>query len=114
MNPRYLGITEGLEFVTLFGIAPALALVVAYKEWRDKNSNLKKSGLRCLVSGGVAFLYFGLEVGWGVDVRSPQFFVRLTCSLLSFLLLGAFMGYGFGVMLGLWRWHGRTKLKSTQ
>ena len=33
MNPHYHWLTEGLELITFFFIAPALAIVIAYKAW---------------------------------------------------------------------------------
>ena len=111
MNPRYLGMTEALEFLTLIVVGPALAVVIAYKAWRDKSPNPKKSGLQCVISGAVALLLLAYVQGRGVDVRSAQYFVQLACSLLSFLLIGVFMGCGFAVLLGVWRWHNTTRLK---
>jgi hypothetical protein len=111
MNPRYLGMAEALELVTLLGLGPALALVIAYKAWREKDPNPKKSGLQCMISGAVALLLLGYVRGRGVDVRSAQYLLQLACSLLSFLLIGVFMGCGFGVLLDVWRWHNRTQLK---
>jgi hypothetical protein len=111
MNPRYLGITEALEFLTLIALAPALAFVIAYRAWRDKNPNPKKSGVQCVISCAVALSLLAYLHGRSVDVRSAQYLLQWALSLLSFLLLGVFMGCGFAVLLGLWRWHSTSRLK---
>jgi|ERR1017187_8529970 hypothetical protein len=114
MNAHYLWLPEGLELLTFFVIAPALAVFIAYRAWRDKNTNPKKSGMHCIVSGAVALPLLFFVQGRGVDLHSFQYFLLLGCTLLSVLLLGVVMGSGFAVLLGVWRWHNATRLKSSE
>jgi hypothetical protein len=55
-------------------------------------------------------LLFGFAKWIDADIRTPQYFVQLASVLLCFLLLGVCVGYGFGILLGAWRWHGATRL----
>jgi hypothetical protein len=114
MNPHYLWLTEGLELLTFFVVAPALAIVVAYRAWRatatDHTPNPKRYGTQCVVSGGAALLLFALARWIDADVRTPQYFLQLTCVLLSLLSFGVCMGCFFSVLLDLWRWHNTTRL----
>lgn len=49
-----------------------------------------------------------------VDVRTAQYFLQLTCVLLSGLLFGVCMGCFFPVVLHVWRWHKTTRLADRQ
>jgi MFS superfamily sulfate permease-like transporter len=66
----------------------------------------------CVMSGVAAFLLFGFAKWINADVRTAQYFLQLTCVLLSGLLFGVFVGCGFSVLLCLWRWHKTTRLTS--
>jgi len=112
MNPHYLWLTEGLELLTFFVIGPAFAIVIAYRAWREKEhtSNPKRYGMQCVVSGGAALLLFALAKWIDADVRTPQYFLQLTCVLLSLLSFGVCMGCFFSVLLNLRRWHNTTRL----
>jgi hypothetical protein len=113
MNPHYLWLTGALELLTFFVIAPALSIVVAYRAWREKEHNLdpERYVMRCVVSGGAALLLFGFAKWIDADVRTPEYFLQLTCLLLSFLSLGVCAGCGFSILLRSWRWHKTTRLK---
>jgi hypothetical protein len=114
MNPHYLWLTEGLELLTFFVIAPLLAIVIAYRAWREKNPKPKKFVMQCVMSGAVALLLLAFVQRGVVDLHSFQYFLLLGCTLLCFLLLGVFMGSGFAVFLAVWRWHNATRLKPTK
>lgn len=113
MKPHYFWLAEGLELLTCFVIAPGLAVVIAYREWRDRKNTVgpKQYGMRCIWTGGAALLLFGLAKWIDADVRTPQYFLQLTCVLLSFLLFGMCQGYCFSLVLNVWRWHNTTRLK---
>jgi hypothetical protein len=111
MNPHYHWVTESLELLTFSVIGPALGTVIAYRAWRQReNINPKRCAIRCIASGGTALLLFGFAKWIDADIRTPQYFVQLASVLLCFLLLGVCVGYGFGILLGAWRWHGATRL----
>jgi hypothetical protein len=111
-----LWLTEALELLTFFVIAPALGIVIAYRAWRGREHNLntKRDGMRCVAFGVAALLLFGFARWIDADVRTPQYFLQLTCALLSFLSLGVGTGYCFSVLLGSWRWHKTTRLSEAK
>jgi len=108
MNPHNHWITEGLELITFFFIAPALAIVIAYRAWRER-ANPKKYGTRCVASGGAALVLLAVVKWLDADIRTPQYFLQLAFALLSFLLFGACVGYFFSVLLDMWRWRNSTR-----
>lgn len=112
MIPHYLWLTEGLELLTFFVIQPALAIVIAYRVWREKENepNPKRYGMWCVASGGAGLLLLGLAKWIDADVRTPLYFLQLACALLSFLSLGVCSGCLLAVLLAAWRWHKTTRL----
>jgi len=111
MKPHYFWLAEALELVTFFAIAPGLAVVIAYREWRDRKNTVKPKqyGMRCIWTGGAAALLLGLAKWIGADVGTPLYFLQLTCVLLSLLLFGMCEGYAISLLLGVWRWHKTTR-----
>lgn len=111
MNPHYLWLTEGLELLTFFVFGPALAFVIAYKAWREKKlaANPKRYGMWCIVAAVVAVILFALAKWIDADVRTPQYFLQLSCLLLSLLSFGVCQGLLFSVLLDMWRWHQKTR-----
>lgn len=110
MNPHYLRLTEGLELLTFLIFGPVLSIVVAYKTWREREHR-KRYGMRCLAFAVACLLLFALAKSMHADVRTSQYFLQLTCVLLSFLSFGMAQGYFFSVLLNWWRWHNTTRLK---
>jgi len=108
MDPHFHWLAEGLEFITFFFITPALAIVIAYKTWRDR-ANRKQYGMRCVACGASSLVLFGIAKWLDADIRTPQHFLQLVCILLSFLLSGLGMGYFFSVLLRIWHWHTSTR-----
>ena len=113
MNPHYLWLTEGLELLSFLIFGPILAIVIAYRCWRKKESAPTSKGylIRCVAFAVLFVLLFVLAKWINADVRTPQYFLQLTCVLLSFLSFGLAQGYFFSVLLDLWRWHNSTRLK---
>jgi hypothetical protein len=113
MNPNYLWLTGAMQLLTFFVVGPVLAIAIAYAAWRGKpqDFNRERYWMVCVASGMAAFLLFGFAKWMNADVRTAQYFLQLACVLLSGLLFGVFMGCGFSVLLGLWRWHNTTRLK---
>jgi peptidoglycan/LPS O-acetylase OafA/YrhL len=107
MNPHYHWLTEGMELITFFFIAPALAFVIAYKTWRER-ANPKQYGMRCIAFGGAALVLFGVAKWLDADIGAPQYFLQLACVLLGFLFLGVCVGCFFSVLLHMWYWHKST------
>jgi len=112
MNPQYLWLTDAVQLLTFFVVGPVLGIAIAYAAWRGKpqNTNPKRYGLVCVASGVTASLLFALAKWINADVRTAHYFLQLACFLVSGLLFGVFMGSGCSVLLGLWRWHGSTRL----
>lgn len=112
MNPHYLWMTETLELLTFFAVAPAFAILIAYRAWREKDQKVepKQYGMRCVLSGTTAVLLLGFARWLNAGVGTPQYFLQLTCTLLSFLFLGVCVGCGFSLFLVWWRWHNTTRL----
>jgi hypothetical protein len=112
MNPDYLWLTGALQLLTFFVVGPALAIATAYAAWRGKpqNSNPRRYGTVCVASGVTAFLLFGFAKWMNADVRTTQYFVQLSCVLLSGLLFGVCIGSFIPVLLHVWRWHKTTRL----
>jgi hypothetical protein len=111
MNPHYLWLTEGLELLTFLVFGPVLAIVIAYRSWRKKEQTPKLHGRRCVAFMALFVLLFIFAKRVDADVRTPLYFLQLTCVLLSFLSFGLAQGYFFSALLGLWRWHNATRLK---
>ena len=112
MNPHFLWLTEGLELLTFIFIAPALAIVIAYRTWREKEqkSDPKRYGARCVGFAVAGLSLFAFAKWIDFDVRSPKYFLYLAGVLLSFLSFGICQGYFFSALLDLWRWHKTTRL----
>ena len=116
MNPDYLWFTGAIELLTFFVVGPVLAIAVAYTAWRKKpqDFNAGRYGMLCVVSGAIAFLLFVFAKWLNADVRTPRYFLQLAAILLSGLLFGLFMGYGFSALLRVLRWHKATRLRDDQ
>jgi uncharacterized membrane protein len=116
MNPRYLWVTEAMELLTFFVIGPAIAIVIAYWGWRGKRQTLsaKRHGIVCAACGGTGSVLLMLAKWINADIRTPQFFVQLTCVLLGLLLFFVGIGSYFPVLLHIWRWHKKTRLAYTR
>jgi len=112
MNPDYLWLTDALQVLTVFVIGPAIGIAIAYAAWRGKlqNFNLQRYGKWCVASGVSAPLLWVLAKWINADVRTPQYFLQLTCVLLGGLLFGVAMGSLFPVLLQMVRWHKKTRL----
>ena len=116
MNPHFLWLTEGLELLTFTFIAPVLAIVIAYRTWREKERkpDPKRYAARCAAFAVAGLSLFAFAKWIDLDVRSPKYFLYLACVLLSFLSFGVCEGYGLSVLLDLlrWlkRWHKTTRL----
>jgi len=114
MNPDYLWLTGAMQLLSLFVVGPVLAIVIAYAAWRGKPQNFTRERYRTIwvVSGATALLLLGFAKWMNADVRTPQYFLQLTCVLLAGLLFGVSGGCGFSVLLAMWRWHKATRLKN--
>ncbi len=112
MNPDYLWLTGAMQLLTFFVVGPVLAIAIAYAAWRGKprNFNHRRYGTVCVASSVTACLLFGFAKWMNADVRTSQYFLQLTCVLLSGLLFGVGMGSFFPVLLHLWGWHKTTRL----
>jgi len=112
MNPDYLWLTGAMELLTVFVVGPVLAIAIAYGAWRGipQKFNPRRYGTVCIASGVTALLLFGFAKWTNADVRTPEYFLQLTCVLLSGLLFGVCMGSFFAVLLHVWRWHKTTRL----
>jgi hypothetical protein len=112
MNPKYLWLTEGTEFLAIFVVGPAIAIATAYGAWRGKPGSVAPARYRlfCATSGAAALLLFRLAKWINADVRTPEYFLQLACVLLFGLSFGVFMGCGFAIMLHIWHWHKTTRL----
>jgi len=108
MNPHYHWLTEGVELLSFFLFAPALAILIAYKGWRERD-NPKGYGMRCVASGGTAAVLFCVARWMDADIRTPQYLVQWACVVLIVLLLGVCAGSFFAVLLGIWHWHKSTR-----
>jgi peptidoglycan/LPS O-acetylase OafA/YrhL len=107
MNLHYHWLTEGLELLSFFLFSPALAIVVAYKGWRER-ANPKRYGMRCVASGGAAVALICVAKWINADT-APLYLLQCACFVLGLLLLGVCEGYFFSVLLGIWRWHKSTR-----
>lgn len=112
MNPDYLWLTGAIELLTFFLVGPVLAIGIAYAAWRGmrQNFNPRRYWIVCMVSGVTAFLLLGLAKWMNVDVRTPEYFLQLTCVLFSGLLFGVCVGSFFPVLVHVWRSHKATRL----
>jgi len=110
MDPHYLWLTERLELLSFFVFGPVVSIMVAYRAWRKDEP--RKSYVKRCVAFAVAFLLlFALAKSIHADVRTPEYFLQLTCVLLSFLSFGISQGYLLSALLNWWRWHNATRLK---
>lgn len=112
MNPEYLWLTGALQLLTIFVVGPVIAIAIAYVAWRRKPQNFKpqRYGVLCVASGVGASLLLVLAKWINADVRTPKYFLQLSCVLLGGLLLGVGIGCFFPVLLHVWRWHKTTQL----
>ena len=110
MNPHHLWLTEGLELLAFFVFGPVLSIMIAYRTWRERESH-KSYGKRCLAFAVVSVLLFAIAKSIDADVRTLQYFLQLTCVLLSFISFGMAQGYFISVLLSWWRWHNTTRMK---
>ncbi len=112
MNPKYLWVTDAVQLLTLFVVGPAIAIVIAYAACREKPQifNAKRYGMVCVASGVTASLLLLLAKWINADIRTPQYFVQLTCVVIGLLLFFVGMGSFFPVLLHVWRCHKATRL----
>jgi hypothetical protein len=112
MNPNYLWLTGALQLLVIFVVGPVIAIAIAYAARRRKpqNFNPQRYGTLCVASGVSASLLLVLAKWINADVRTPQYFLQLTCVLLGGLLFGVAMGSIVPVLLHVWRWHKTTRL----
>jgi hypothetical protein len=112
MNPDYVWLTGAMQLLTFFFVGPVLAIAIAYAAWRGAPQNFSpwRYMTVCVASGVTACLLFGFAKWMNADVRTAQYFLQLTCVLLSGLLFGVGMGSFLPVLLHLWRWHKTTRL----
>jgi hypothetical protein len=108
MNPHYHWLTEGVELISFFLVAPALTIVVAYKGWRER-ANPKRNGMRCVASGGIAVVLFCVAKWMDTYTRTPQYLFQWAFVVLSFLLPGVCSGWFFSLLLGMWHWNKSTR-----
>ncbi len=113
MSPDYLWLTGALQLLTFFVVGPLIAIAIAHAAWQGKPQSFspERYGIVWVASGVTASVLFGFAKWINADVTTAQYFLQLACMLLSGLLLGVSMGSGFSVLLSLWRWHKRTRLK---
>jgi hypothetical protein len=113
MNPDYLWITTGVEFIALFVLGPILGFAIAYDAWKcdSKRLNLQRYLLLCGVLGITSFLLFGLATWIDADVRTPQYFFQFALVVIGSLFFHAAGGCLFPLMLTIWRWHQSTRLQ---
>jgi hypothetical protein len=116
MNPDYLWLTGAMQLLTFFVVGPAIAIAIACAAWRGEshNFNPKQYGTACIASGVTASLLFAFAKWMNVGIRTAQYFLQLTCVLLSGLLFGVCMGCFFPIVLHVWRWHKTTRLADRQ
>ncbi len=112
MNPEYLWLTGAMQLLTIFVVGPVLAIAIAYAAWRGKPHNFtaRRYGMLCATSGVTAVLLLVFAKWMNADVRTAEYFLQLACVLLFGLLFGVSMGCGFGVLVGVWHWHNKTRL----
>ncbi len=113
MNPKYLWLTEVLQFLAFFVIGPAISLRIAYETWRKKtdHSSFERHWMLFVTFGVIALLLFEFAKWIDADARTGKYFLQLACVLLSGLVFGVSCGYGWSVSLKAWRWHKSTRLK---
>jgi len=113
MNPHYLWLTDAIQLLAFFVVAPLLSIAIAYAAWQGKpqNVNSKRYGVVCVASGVTAVLLFVFAKWMNADVRTAAYFLQLACILLSFLLLGVGAGCLVPVLLRAWRWHKASQLR---
>ena len=89
-----------MELLTWLVVGPAIAIGIAYAGWRGKlqKFGLEQYGIVCIVSGVAAPLLLMFAQWMKADVRTPQYFLQLSCVLRGGLLFGVFMGCGFSVL----------------
>jgi hypothetical protein len=96
MNPHYLWLTGAMQLLTIFVVAPAIAMAIAFSAWREEPQKLnpERYGIVCVSSGVTASLLLGFAKWMNADVRTAQYFLQLACVLVSGLLFGVCMGTG--------------------
>ena len=112
MNPDYLWLTGAIQLLIVFVGGPVVAIAIAYAAWREKLQNFtpQRYGKLCVGSGVSAALLWVLAKWINADIRTPQYFLQLTCVLLGALLFGVAMGSFFPFLLHLLSWHKATRL----
>ncbi len=90
MNPKFLGLVDGLQFFAIFVAAPALSIRIAYAAWKGKplSFDREKFGMLFVVMMAVTILLFVCAQRMKADVRTPLYFIQLGCSLLGALSFG--------------------------
>lgn len=101
MNPRYLPIIDALELSILFVGLPAIWALIGYAAWNGKPNGFDRAkfGSLAIAAGAAAFFLFVHAQRMHADVRTPMFFVQLTCFMLGVLLFGIAGGFMLGVVL---------------
>lgn len=73
MNPHYHWLTEGVELLSFFLFSPVLAIVVAYKGWRER-ADPKRHGMRCAATAAAAIALFFAAKWINADISVPCIF----------------------------------------
>ena len=95
MNPHYLWLTERLESFNVLLVRTSTCDCHCVQVLAEEGPNSKLHGTRCVAFITSFILLFVLAKWIDADVRTPQYFLQLTCVLLSFLSFGLAQGYLF-------------------